>query len=122
MADDQDLTLTVWFDGQCGLCTRIAAWIERQPKFVPVHCAPAQSAGDAGCPISPQALLDKLTVTASDGAVYHGTNAWLTVLWGLRNYRGWSLWLSRDAWRPWAEHLFAIVTGLAKRTRRATTA
>lgn len=119
MADDSDLELTVWFDAECGLCSRIAAWLERQPKFVPVHCRPAQDAGSgAGCPIDADALLARLTVTASDGAVYYGTNAWLTVLWALRRYRGWSLRLAREAWRPWAEDLFAVVTGLAKLTRR----
>ena len=114
----EDLSLTVWFDADCGLCTRVASWLERQPKFVPVYCMPAQAAGERGCPIRVAALLKQLTVTASDGAVYRGTNAWITVLWALRNYRGWSLRFATPHWRRLAENLFAVVTGLAKMTRR----
>lgn len=112
------LQLTVWFDGDCGFCSRVAKWLEGQPKFVAVHCVAAQTAKENSCPIEVAALLDKITVTASDGAVYRGTNAWLTVLWGLRNYRSWSLRLSRKAWRPWAENLFAMIAGVAKLTKR----
>lgn len=114
----RDLQLTVWFDGDCGFCTRVAQWLERQPKYVPVHCAPAQTAGTAGCPLDADALLEKVTVTASDGAVYRGTNAWITVLWALRNYRGWSLRFARDQWRPIAENLFGVIAGIAKMTKK----
>lgn len=114
------LCLTVWFDGDCGLCSRVARWLERQPKFVAVRCVAAQTAGPAGCPLDTRQLLDKITVTASDGAIYRGTNAWITVLWALRNYRRWSLRFSRKGWRPLAENLFASITGLAKLTKRRT--
>lgn len=113
-----NLELTVWFDGDCGLCKRVARWLERQPKFVPVHCVPAQTATPAACPLDTRALLDKVTVTASDGALYRGTNAWITVLWALRNYRSWSLRLARDQWRPLAENLFGVITGIAKMTKK----
>ena len=82
-----DLHLTVWFDADCGLCTRVARWLDRQPKFVPVRCVPAQHASTGGCPLDTAALLDKVTVIASDGAVYRGDNAWIVVLWALRGYR-----------------------------------
>ncbi|MFK7739706.1 MAG: thiol-disulfide oxidoreductase DCC family protein [Planctomycetota bacterium] len=112
------LELTVWFDGDCGLCKRIAGWLRKQPKYVTIHCVPAQHAAtDQGCPLDTKALLDNVTVVASDGAVYRGTNAWLTVLWALRNYRRWSLRMSKDRWRPWAEDLFASISGLARWTK-----
>lgn len=114
----QDLRLTVWFDGDCGFCTRVARWLDRQPKFVAVRCVAAQAATAQACPLNSQELLEKITVTASDGAVYRGTNAWITVLWALRNYRRWALRFARKAWRPWAEDLFATITGLARLTRR----
>tara|TARA_R110002072_G_scaffold269796_1_gene429089 strand:- start:26248 stop:26613 length:366 start_codon:yes stop_codon:yes gene_type:complete len=110
--------LTVWFDGDCGFCARVAKWLERQPKFVAVNCVAAQTAGTSSCPLNTAELLDKLTVTASDGAVYRGTNAWITLLWALRNYRRWSLRFARQSWRPWAEDLFATITGVAKLTQR----
>ena len=111
--NDQDIELQVWFDGACPLCQRVARWLDRQDKFVPVHCMPAQTATDASCPLTVEALLEKVTVTASDGAIYRGTNAWLTCLWALRGYRAWSLRLSTPALRPWAERLFGVITGIA---------
>ena len=115
--EPRDLRLTVWFDGDCGLCKRIAKWLDRQPKYVPVDCLPAQAADAEGCPLDAASLLDKVTVTASDGAVYRGTSAWITVLWALRNYRHWALRCAHDRWRPLAERLFAVVTGLARMTK-----
>ncbi len=115
--DDQDLTLRVYFDGDCGLCRRVAAWLDQQPKFVPVECVAAQAAPATGCPLTVADLLAQVTVVASDGAVYRGTNAWLVCLWALRDYRGWSLRLAQGALRPWAERLFAVVAGIAAWTK-----
>lgn len=114
----RDLHLTVWFDGDCPLCTRIATWVQRQPKWVPVRCVAAQAAAAHGCPLDARALLDTITVTASDGAVYRGTNAWIVVLWALRRYRGWSLRFATPRWRGLGERLFATVAGAAAWTRR----
>ena len=116
--DDQHLELRVYVDAACPLCQRIARWLERQPKYVPLRCVPAQSAGAEGCPLTVQALLEQVTVVASDGAVYRGTNAWLVCLWALWRYRAWSLRLSKDALKPWAERLFGAVAGIAAWTRR----
>jgi hypothetical protein len=81
----------------------------------------AQTAGQTSCPLNTAELLAKITVTASDGAVYRGTNAWITLLWALRNYRRWSLRFAQESWRPWAENLFATITGFAKLTKRRRT-
>lgn len=113
----QGLQLRVFFDGDCGLCRRVAAWLDAQPKFVPVECVAAQAADGDSCPLSVQELLGKVTLIASDGAVYRGTNAWLVCLWALRNYRAWSLRLSGPALRPWAERLFATITQVAAWTK-----
>jgi len=117
VTEPADLALTVYFDGDCGLCRRVAGWLDGQPKFVPVRCIAAQTAAASGCPFDLQSLLAQITVTASDGAVYRGTNAWLVVLWALRSYRGWSLRLSAPDRRRWAERLFAVITGLASLTK-----
>ena len=115
---ERNLELRVFFDGDCPLCRRIAGWLDRQPQFVRIVCVPAQNAAAAGCPLTLDDLLAQVTVIASDGAVYRGTNAWLTCLWALRRYRGWSLRLSQRALRPWAERLFAVVAGVAALTKR----
>lgn len=123
-----DLSLTVYFDGECGLCERVADWLDRQPKYVPLWCVAAQStvAGPAGggaaarvgtCPIDAAALLDQLTVTGSDGAIYRGTKAWIMCLWALRNYRGWAMTLSTESMWPMAKRLFGLIVGLANLTK-----
>lgn len=115
---DQELTLRVFFDGECPVCRRIAGWLERQPKYVPLECVEAQSTA-SGCPLTVEVLLAQVTVIASDGAIYRGSNAWLICLWALRRYRGWSLRLSQRALRPWAERLFAAVAGAAAFSKRS---
>ena len=119
-AGDQEISLRVFFDADCALCRRVAAWLEAQPKFVPLECVPAQSATAAGCPLTVEALLAQVTVIASDGAVYRGINAWLVCLWALTSYRGWSLRLAKGALRPLAKHLFAVITGIAARGRASS--
>ena len=111
-------SLTVWFDADCSFCTRAAAWLRAQPKFVPLRCVAAQAASTSGCPLGTKALLEKITVTADDGAVWRGSNAWIVVLWALRDWRAMSLRFARPAWRPLADKLFATVTGLAAWTKR----
>ena len=116
--EPRDLSLVVWFDGDCGFCRRVASWLQRQQTLVPVQLVAAQSARVAGCPIGLESLLARLTVTASDGAVYRGTNAWIVVLWALRDYRALSLRFAMPRWRPWAERLFGAITGIASWTKR----
>ncbi len=89
----------------------------RAARRSPASAAWKQAAQGRGCPLTPAALLEQVTVTASDGAVYRGTNAWLICLWALRRSRPWSLRLASEAWRPWAERLFALVAGFAARTK-----
>ena len=113
-----DLSLTVYFDGECSFCCRVAKWLDAQPKLVPVQCVPAQSGPARGCSLSLAEMLEKVTVTASDGALYRGTNAWIIVLWALRRYRRWSLRFATPRWRPAAERLFATIAGFASLTRR----
>jgi predicted DCC family thiol-disulfide oxidoreductase YuxK len=115
--EPHDLALTVYFDGDCGFCRRVAAWVDRQPKFVPVRCVAAQSDAARDCPVRLEQMLEKVTVTASDGAIYRGSNAWIVVLWALRKYRRWSLRFATERWRPWAERLFAVIGGVAAWTR-----
>ena len=65
--EPRDLALTVWFDGDCGFCTRVAAWLRSQPKYVPLRVVAAQSATTQSCPLDVPSLLAKVTVTAAPG-------------------------------------------------------
>jgi predicted DCC family thiol-disulfide oxidoreductase YuxK len=117
MADDVELT--VFFDRDCPLCRRVARWLLRQPLFVPLRVQAAQSAAGRRCPLALDDLLAQVTVTASDGAVYRGVNAWLVCLWALRRWRGFALRLAAPQRRQWAARLFGLLTGLADASKRA---
>ena len=113
-----DFALTVYFDADCRICRRLVTWLDGQPKFVPLHCVaaqrqPADVGSDSTCPLTANELLEQLTVTASDGAIYRGTKAWIMCLWTMRDYRGWSLTLSSATLWPLARRLFRMITGLA---------
>ena len=113
-----DVELTVYFDGDCPFCRRVAAWLATQPTFVPLCCVAAQSDAARACPLDVASMLAKVTVAASDGAIYRGSNAWIIVLWALRRYRRWSLRFATPRWRPFAERLFAGIAGVAAFTKR----
>jgi predicted DCC family thiol-disulfide oxidoreductase YuxK len=115
MADDVELT--VFFDRDCPLSRRVARWLVRQPTFVPLRVQAAQSAAGR-CPLALDDLLAQVTVTASDGAVYRGVNAWLVCLWALRRWRGFALRLAAPQRRQWAARLFGLLTGLAAAGKR----
>ena len=87
--------LTVLYDQDCGICQRARAWLELQPKYVPLEFVPAVEAAGRFPSLETESLLGELTVVSDRGAVWRGAKAWVTVLWALREYRGWSLRLAR---------------------------
>lgn len=115
-APDVPAHLTVFFDAECGLCRRVADWLQRQPQYVPVYCVPAQAPNQVDCPLRAEDLLREITVVSAEGAIWRGTDAWITCLWALRNWRAWSLRLAGPRLRPWAERLFVVVAGLRAAT------
>jgi predicted DCC family thiol-disulfide oxidoreductase YuxK len=87
--------LTVYYDARCGLCCATRDWISRQPQLVPLSCQPASEPGS------------EIRVTADSGEVWEGDEAWIVVLWALRDYRGWSRRLARPSMLPLARAMFA---------------
>jgi predicted DCC family thiol-disulfide oxidoreductase YuxK len=90
--------LTVSYDTRCGLCCAVAAWVSRQPKLMPLTCAPLS--GDAR----------DLTVTADSGECWRGDDAWVMVLWALARYRSAAYMLASPALRPTARALFKTLS------------
>src|SRR5215208_5860067 len=84
--------LTVLYDARCDFCRSVRAWLEGQPKYVPLRFAAVGSErAQALFPaLEHAATLGEITVVRSDGAVYRGERAYLMVLWALRRYRGWA--------------------------------
>ncbi|GAQ51556.1 thiol-disulfide oxidoreductase DCC family protein [Streptomyces acidiscabies] len=81
--------LTVLYDAECGLCRTLSAWLARQPKLVPLDLVPAAS--DAAHALFPGLdhglTLTEITVVGDSGQLYRGADAWVVVLWALREHR-----------------------------------
>jgi predicted DCC family thiol-disulfide oxidoreductase YuxK len=90
--------LTVYYDADCGLCSRLAAWLGQQRQLVPMQCVP-----------KPRGVTD-LAVVADTGDVWAGDSAWLIVLWALDDFRDWSYRLSRPELLPMARQAFAMIS------------
>ncbi|MEU9921167.1 DUF393 domain-containing protein [Streptomyces griseoluteus] len=81
--------LTVLYDAECGLCTHLRDWLQRQPQLVPLEMVPAGSAeARTRFPgVDPARTLEEVTVIGDSGQVYRGAAAWVVVLWALREHR-----------------------------------
>jgi predicted DCC family thiol-disulfide oxidoreductase YuxK len=100
--------LFVLYDETCAFCCRCAEWLERQPTFVPLAVLPAGAARTkAAFPLGEHGK-QELVVVGGDGGVYRDTDAWLMVLWALRDFREWAVRLSRGD-----RHFARKVVGLA---------
>ena len=104
--------LTVLYDPQCGLCRRVHAWLAQQPKYIDMVFVPvASEEAFYRYPKLNHALtVQDVTVISDQGAVYLGEKAWLMCLWGLRNYREWSLRLSSPELLPTVRRVVSMVS------------
>jgi predicted DCC family thiol-disulfide oxidoreductase YuxK len=87
--------LTVFYDGQCGLCCAVRDWVARQDTFLPVEWRPKPDD------------MEELVVVADSGEMWSGDTAWLMVLWATVDYRDWSYRLASPALLPAARTMFA---------------
>ncbi|MBZ5609724.1 MAG: DUF393 domain-containing protein [Acidobacteriia bacterium] len=110
--------LTVAYDPDCGLCTRIGTWLAEQPKWIPLRIVPAGSLARLYPALAGRGLQQELTVVSDEGGVYFGDHAWLLCLYALKRYRSLARRLSRPALLPFARQAFKIVS--ANRLRIST--
>ncbi|MFT5465953.1 MAG: putative DCC family thiol-disulfide oxidoreductase YuxK [Verrucomicrobiales bacterium] len=105
-------TLHVFFDHECGMCSRFRRWLERQPKFVEIRFTSYHDPeAKRICPVLDELHPeDKLVVMADTGEVYQGETAWIMCLWALENYRGLSMTLARPRWLPLARRVCTFVS------------
>lgn len=101
--------LFVLYDDRCGLCRWARRWVEEQPTFLDVVFLGATSEAARrtfpSLPVSDPP--DELVVVSDEGEVYRGGSAWVMVLYGLQDYREWSLRLGSPALLPLARRGFA---------------
>jgi predicted DCC family thiol-disulfide oxidoreductase YuxK len=104
--------LTVLYDGRCALCRRSQAWLESQPKFVPLEfvAAGSQEARRLFPGLDHDNTLVDLTVVGPNGEVYHAAKAWIMCLWALRKYRGTALRLATPELMPSAKWVITWVS------------
>jgi len=104
-------SLVVLYDDSCALCRACAAFVEHQPKYVPIESLAAGS---------PEALErfgmitnvgKELVVIADDGRVWWGApEAFVTSMWALVGFRRWSYRLSHPKLSPYATAFFQRVS------------
>jgi len=104
--------LYIFFDGECGLCSRCREWLVREPAYLELIFHPFQSReAQRLCPALPRFQPDQQLIVLSDeGGIYSGESAWLMCLYALRDYRGWSQQLAAPALRPLAQRICMLVS------------
>jgi len=104
--------LAVLYDDQCGMCSHLRRWLERQPTFLPLRLLPLHSPTLAtDFPgIERFGPSEKLVVAADNGSVWRGDSAWITLLWALPSGRELALKLSSPALRPLARRIVTAVS------------
>jgi predicted DCC family thiol-disulfide oxidoreductase YuxK len=102
--------LTVLYDGDCPICNRARAWLEREPKYVPLELLDARGPEAARRYQGITAKGTELVVVADDGRVWIGPGAFLMCLWALREWREWSLRLGSPLLAPAARAAFRTLS------------
>ncbi len=113
-------TLFVFYDGECGLCSRTRNRLARMVQTIPlVFVAYQDPAVQAVFPALSLLNPEQNIIAVSDtGDIYEGDSAWITILWALRDYRRWAIRLARPRWRP---HAKRVVETIAKNRGRIST-
>lgn len=105
-------TLAVLFDETCAFCVACAAWLSRQPAYVPMECLPAGEpatlARFAG--LHRTSGKQELVVIDDQGGVYRNAEAWLMTLWALRDFRPWAFRLASPELMPLARDIFELAS------------
>jgi predicted DCC family thiol-disulfide oxidoreductase YuxK len=104
--------LYVLYDPNCGLCTRIKAWLAHQPAYITVHPIAAGSEQAMRLfPALPESeKVGDLVVIGDNGAVYYGDHAWIMCLYALRDYRATAKRLSSPKLQPLAREAFTLIS------------
>jgi predicted DCC family thiol-disulfide oxidoreductase YuxK len=101
-------SLTLVYDSDCGLCTRVKDWIGQQATLVKVELT-ASGSGNALSRF-PQIPASELAVVANTGEVWLGNRAWIVCLWALRDYRNLAFRLTSPLLMMMAREAFVLVS------------
>ena len=101
-------SITIVYDGDCGLCARTKDWIERQESLVGISLIASQS--PEARRRFPQLRTEELAVVANTGEVWLGERAWIVCLWALTGYRELAFRMTSPLLLPMAREAFAAVS------------
>lgn len=103
--------LFIFYDASCPFCRWCREWVSAQPKYLAVEFHPhGDPAVQAAFPdLAGQAPEENLVVFSDTGLVYLGDQAWIMILWALRDWRAWSLRLGEPAMRPLARRFWGLL-------------
>ncbi len=90
-------SLTVLYDGECGLCVRCKKWVLQQQTYFPVKFldSHSQTARDRYPTLLTDGPPEELLAIGDNGEVYRSDKAWLMVLYAIRKCRPLALKLAR---------------------------
>lgn len=101
-------SLTVLYNGGCGLCTWAKDWMLRQSPLVRLRFVAAGSSEAQAA--YPQLPPGELAVVADTGEVWLGNRAWIVCLWALREYRDLAFRLTSPGLLRFAQEAFSAIS------------
>lgn len=108
MSDESRTPLTVFFDGDCAMCSRLVAWALRRDRdglLRPVPAGSDQAARLAGRDATPR-LLEELHVFSAAGGLARGPEAVAALLARLPGWRWAAPWVGARALAPVSRPLY----------------
>ncbi len=105
---EQVQSITVFYDGHCGMCCTFHEWVNRQERSVKIHFVAYQSPeAEIRFPGIGRLEPDREMIVRdeADGTIFRGAEAWVLCLASLTEFR------------PWAERLSSpVLLPVAKKT------
>ncbi len=109
------MKLTVIFDGQCGMCTRVVRQLHKMDRRGRLSFRPCQSVSLEGVSgITPTQCLRAVWAIAEDGTIASGSDAFTLIMSVLLNNR----WPYRIGRVPGIQHVMQFVYGWVADNRR----
>lgn len=104
--------LFVLFDSTCAFCRQCRIWLQSQRQIVRLTFLEAGSldAKKLFPALNHERTKADLTVVSDSGAVFHGSKAWLIILWALKDYRSWARTLASPELMPVAQKFISMIS------------
>ncbi|MEM6822711.1 MAG: DCC1-like thiol-disulfide oxidoreductase family protein [Verrucomicrobiota bacterium] len=104
--------LTVLYDGECGLCSRLKERLSAEPIWIQLEFLALQhpTVLERFPGVMAYEPSRRLVVISDSGGVYCGADAWIMVLYATRAFRELSMHLSDPLLKPLAKQVCEFVS------------